>query len=247
MELKEKILDTGTVKINHQPTRDRDPATGKDSCIEQAFTNRPDRISSHETISPTFSDNYLVIINRNSNRMEGQRQFRKARSFRNFDKSKFANDIIEHPKYLETLHKKDTEVISENIVQIMQESLDIQAPVKMTQVKQKLEKLSTESREQIAIRDTTHKMAKETGKIEDLRNFRIQRNLTNKIVGKERFERKVAKFNKEGTTMKEKCMNAKTEVGNAKIVTPKIIIDGDSMYTKPRDIVNIFNRQFKKK
>ena len=105
LELKNNILDQGTFLINHERTRENDVEAGKVSCLDMAFTNKPQKITSHTTVYPTFSDHALIIVNRVSNRMEDKKQYRKARSYKNFNRTKLSQDILEHHLYLPNLYE----------------------------------------------------------------------------------------------------------------------------------------------
>ena len=46
-----------------------------------------------------------------------------------FNKQMYKEDILGHPLYLETLYDGDTNHVAENVIKIIQDSLDKQAPV----------------------------------------------------------------------------------------------------------------------
>ena len=183
--LKEKVLDHGNFQINSIQTRENENGEGGEACLDLAFSTDPNRISNHQIIFPTFSDHALVIINHNSNRVEMQKSFRKARTFKNFSKEKFSQDIINHNLYINNLYERDPAIISSNLQTMIQESLDIQAPVKVIQFSKRSSlKLSTEAREKLAARDTAHDQYKKSGHLEDLRHFKHLRNEANRMITK---------------------------------------------------------------
>ena len=246
--IKTSVLDNGNFVINHERTRESETGMDKPTCLDMAITTHPTKISSHQTHYPTFSDHALIVINRNSSRMEGEQIYRKARSFKNFNREKFSQDIMDHELYIQNLYEGDTNQIAQNLTTIIQDSLDSQAPIQVIQISKKSqEKLSVEAREMLATRDNAHATYKTTGNIDDLRNFRNLRNTTNRFISKERYQRKYRQFNQENMTAKERWTNAKNETGQSKHVTPKVMIDKDKCHTKLPDIANSMNRQFLQK
>ena len=246
--IKSDILDNGNFQINSETTRENENGCPGPACLDVGFTTDPQNITSHQTVYPTFSDHALVIFNRNSHRMEGQRTYRKARSFKNFNHSQFSNDIINHFNYIPNLHEKDPELIATNLTTILQECLDYQTPVTVTLLSKKsAEKLSVESRTLLAQRDSAQQAYKKSKKPEDLLNFKILRNTANHFISKERYIRKFKNFNKNKMTDKEKWLAVKNETGQIKLKTPQMIKDRDKCYTKKFDISNSMNRQFLRK
>ena len=81
-----------------------------------------------------FSDHVMVIVNRSSCRLEAQKCYRKARNFKNFDRQKFAQDIWDHELYIQNLYEKDPQIIADNLTEILQNCLDLQAPVRTIQI-----------------------------------------------------------------------------------------------------------------
>ena len=75
---------------------------------------------------------------RSAERLDDQKKYRTARIFNNFNTTKFSNDIIEHHKYIANLYERDPNIISENLTEIIQTSLDYQAPVRTIQVNKKI-------------------------------------------------------------------------------------------------------------
>ena len=190
--LKENNLENGNDQINTERTRESENGIGGPACLDMAFTTDPARISSHQTIFPTFSDHTLVIINRNSNQLESHKSYRKARYFKDFKREKFKQDILEHHLYIENLYEREPEIINKNLTKILQDCLDIQAPIKTIQISSwAADKLSEEARELIVARDTAHEQWKNYKNPENWRKFKNMRNKTNRFISKERFTRKV--------------------------------------------------------
>ena len=150
--------------------------------------------------------------------------------------------------YIPNLHEKDPNLISENLTTIIQQCLDIQAPVATIQISKKSsEKLSQEARLKLAERDSAHFNYTQTKNPDDLRHFKNLRNSANHFISKERFSRKISKFNRDEMTAREKWALAKTETGQTKLISPQFMKEGDKFHTKKFDIAQSMNRQFLKK
>ena len=169
----------------------------------------------------------------------------KTRVYKNFSRQQFSQDILEHFDYIPNLYEKEPERIAENLTKIIQESLDKQAPIKTIQLTNKIKSsLSEEAREMISARNEAHKTYKNSGRMEDQRNFKNLRNTTNRMISKEFFFKSVKKFNKEDMSTKDKWRAAKSETGQTNHISPKLIIEKDKCYTKYNEIANSMNRQF---
>ena len=242
--LKEKILDGGTVKINSEYTRQDNPPHGRLSCLDHAYTTHPQKISSHTTDHATFSDHATVEINKAVRTIIDTKKFIRIRTMKNFNKNDYIDRIINHHKYITTLHERDTDTIANNITQIIQESATPSAPIKRIQLSS-LNKvtLSDKAREALTLRDIAQLTAKENPTLENTREYKNLKNTANRIVTKERFLRKKQAFT-EITTMKKKWEAAKTETGQMVKTSPSLILDGEKVITKPQQIAEVLNRQY---
>ena len=61
-QLQSRILAKGTVVINNRPTWNIDNPTSPGSCLDLILVNRKDKVQSHRTIFPTFSDHALLEL-----------------------------------------------------------------------------------------------------------------------------------------------------------------------------------------
>ena len=128
--LQERILDNGFTVLNSEQTREKNHPNENPSCLDLIFTNRKDKIIMHDTVSPTFSDHFLLIVKRRTKNIIIPKQFIKIRSFKNFQKSIFQENILNHHDYINNFHEKDPNLIAEGLQKIIQNSLDPIAPVK---------------------------------------------------------------------------------------------------------------------
>ena len=115
MLLKDRILDNGTYQINFERTREPENGSTKPTCLDMGFTNHKEKIMSIKTQYPTFSDHALVEFNRTSKRMEFKKTYRKARSFENFNRENFSQDLLDHYLYIPNLYEKEPKNIATNL------------------------------------------------------------------------------------------------------------------------------------
>ena len=107
-----------------------------------------------------------------------------------FDRQLYQDEIWNHQLYLQTLHEKDPDIIANNITKILQDRFDSQAPVSIIQIsKKKSEQLSTEAQDLLAQRDQAYSDFKHSGSLEHHRDFRHLRNLANRPISCERFDK----------------------------------------------------------
>ena len=164
----------------------------------------------------------------------------KSQILKKLNLNKFRQDILDHPLYIQNLYEKDLDIIADNIITMIQQCLDSQAPIKIIQISNKSkEKLSEQARLKLVERDNAHAKYKETKNLEDLRLFKNLRNSANHYISKERFNRKVTNFNREDMTTKEKWALAKRETGQTNFITPKIIMEKDKIHSKKLDIAKL--------
>ena len=244
-KLKEKILMTGTFKLNTEHTRVDHQPGGRATCLDHIYTTNPERISSHHTHQSTFSDHALLELNKKCKKFQNTKNFIKIRSMKNFDRTQYKENLKEHPLFIETLYTKDPDTIAQNITQMIQESLAEMSPVIRIQMSSKNQNpISQTARDAITERDNAHKTAKLTPTIENQRQYRHLRNTANRIIAKERFDRRKAKFQMDGVSDRDKWNLVKSDTGQKLITSPDIIIEGDRYHTKPQEIANSLNRMY---
>ena len=189
--LHDKILSKGFTVINSAQTKEKISPQDKTSCLDLIITNRKDKILMHDTISPTFSDHFLIIMKRQSKPIQVPKQFMKLRCFKNFNKTNYQDNIINHPNYINLFYENDPNTISNGIQKLIQESLDRLAPIRRIQLtKQNISQISKEAREMLAIRDSKFEEYKITKNMDIFREYKNLKNETNKKIYKERFDKK---------------------------------------------------------
>ena len=85
---------------------------------------------------------------------------------------------------------------------------------------------------------------KRTKKQEDLRFYRNLKNSANRLISREKFERKVRIFQNESESINQKWKTLKIETGQGKVTTPQILRENNIFHTKSENIANSLNRQY---
>ena len=148
--------------------------------LDVMVTNMINKIISHETGLPTFSDHSIQTLTRRTKNFHQTNRIVRTRTFKDFSRTQYQEDILNHHKYIETLYEKDVQTITANVQQIISDSLDSQAPVKLKQISAKNQtKLSEQTRTMMVLRDTAHHRSKLTKDQEDIREYRNFKNTVN--------------------------------------------------------------------
>ena len=230
--LKEKILQNGTTKINKDFTRQDNIPDRRKSCLDQIFTNKPEKMNNTKTHYSTFSDHAMVEFNKNIKKKTNTKRYIKIRSMKNFNNENSKNNILNHELYISTMYENNTDKIAENITKIIQDSAKPEAPIKKIQISSKNKQhLSNEAKESLIERDIAQKIAKDNPTPENIRNYKNLRNFSTNLIAKERYLQKREIFEKE-TSMKQKRKLAKSESGQDLQSTPTIIREGQKKFYK---------------
>lgn len=183
--LHDKILNGPTVKLNQDMTRI--PKSEQPSYLDHVYSNVPSKIILVQTLQ-SFSDHSLSLITRSSRKFNHSTKYIRRRSFKNFDITEFENQILMHPLYLSSLMEEDPSIIAEQLQTVITKSLDLQAPIKTTQILNKLKNyISEETKILLALRDTAYEISKGSGSQEARREYCSLRNQVNASLDKDKF------------------------------------------------------------
>ena len=176
--LKTKVITKGIIPINNLQTWNIDNPTSQGSCLDIIMTNQKDKVISHGTNYPTFSDHALIELVFQHREIKNTSQYIKSRDLSNYQRSVYKDNIIDNFRYIESLYEPDPHQLAANIQSIIQESLDLIAPIRVTQIKPtQRPKLSEETRTLMAMRDSAYQEYRRTN---DLNQYRLYKNLRNK-------------------------------------------------------------------
>ena len=149
---------------------------------------------------------------------------------------------------IETLYEGESNIITQNIEQIINDSLQTMSPIKIIQVKHKNKtQLSENVRFKMVERDQAYLKSKQTRNPEDIREYKNFKNLVNNQIAKEKFDRKVKSFQEEDKTLGDKWKLIKKESGQSKYTAPQMIVEGKSIQTTHSHMAASLNRQYLQK
>ena len=246
--LKDKILNNGFTLIGNQPTRTKDRPDSRPAALDLIMTNRRDKVESFEIGLSSFSDHLVQTLTRRTKKIVVTQSRIKIRSFKNYSKQQYRDNIINHFKYIESLYESDPKTITGNIQEIICDSPRETAPLKMIQVDNKNSiKLSEESRIMLARRDAALDEMKTNPSIENIRDYKFLRNETNQTIAKEKWKRKSTNLQAEALSNNDKWKVAKKLTGQKKFNSPQLIIEGAKHHMSPKDMAAGLNRLYIKK
>ena len=245
MNFKQRILDKGFKILNDQPTRTKDLVDSKPSCLDLLITNNVEKIASFKSGLSNFSDHTMQMVCRSVKNIKTNPKYIRTRSFKNFKIGDYQDNIMNHPMFIQVHYEEDPSVITASIQRIIKDSLEPMAPMRRIQVSDKNNnKMSEEVRTEIVIRDIAHEEAKRTNNLEDIRNYKNIRNNVNRLISREKYQKKVAKLQgpEMSNTLKWKVL--KQETGQMNFSSPQGISEGKNMHTSHKDMANSLNRQY---
>ena len=132
--LQERILSKGFTLLGNQPTRTPDNPLSRPAALDLMITNRLEKIENYQVGLPSFSDHLVQTLTRRTKNLQVSQNRIKLRSFKKISVQQYRENIKNHPKYIETLYEGDPQIITGNIQQIIEESINEMAPIKIIQV-----------------------------------------------------------------------------------------------------------------
>ena len=108
-----------------------------------------------------------------------------------FDQNVYRENLRNHIHFIEIMYEKQPQIIVEKLTKMIQDSLQPIAPIKRIQLTGKnISPLSKEAKDSLETRNLAQKISRENPTHENLRDYKHKRNLSNRIIAKERFLRK---------------------------------------------------------
>ena len=118
------------------------------------LSNRLEKIANHQAGLASFSDHTVQILTRNSKPIKTTQKYIRTRSFKNFNRQQYKENILNHPNYIEVLYDGDSDSITQKIQKIVNDSLQDMAPIQTIQISNKNQvRLSEEVRDKMVQRD----------------------------------------------------------------------------------------------
>jgi hypothetical protein len=126
--LQDRILTKGVTRITTKDTR---YAPGKaDSNIDHMYTNRPELITNHKIIDNGASDHRVCLFYRANSKPIAHARYSISRYYTNFSKKLFEEYIVNDPRHIESLQSEDINLVSNNLVNMITDSLQLLAPTR---------------------------------------------------------------------------------------------------------------------
>ena len=233
-----------------KPTRLTNNFTGKQAALDQAWSNKPEKITSVITHCDTFSDHKMVEINRHVKGIVNTRKYIKVRSFKNFNNAEYNDRIVNHSKFIETHYENDVQVITNNIIEIVKDALDATAPVKTIQINSKNQTKTVRTMQNWHwLREMQlERYIKQTNSQQDEMYYRQLKHKANGVIAKDRNRTKYQKFKDNiDKNNKQQWKVIKEETGQNNKQTPRMIIEDNIQHKGQKKIAQSLNVQYLKK
>ena len=104
--------------------------TRDNKILDHIYVNKLNKIKNIQVIDDSFSDHSILSLSRSMTINSVEENLLLIRNLKNIDFYKLENNIFNNSKYLDTLYEKDTNVIAENIIDIILEEYNKLAPLK---------------------------------------------------------------------------------------------------------------------
>ena len=109
--------------------------TRENKILDHIYVNKINKIKNTHVIDDSFSDHSILSVSRSMSISKVEETLLIVRNLKNIDYYKLENNIYNNKKYLETLNENDTNIIAENIIEIILEEYNKLAPSKKIKLK----------------------------------------------------------------------------------------------------------------
>ena len=181
----DRILPLGVSQMVTGATRMQrgQPQTG----LDHVYTNKPEKLSSIQTLFTGMSDHKLLKMIRYSKSFKQSPRYFKKRIFKNFKETQFKQKLSQC-KLSEVLECYDVDAATEKLVEKITKILDELAPIKTIQTRTNYAPwLSKDTKDLKKQREAAQEKAARTNNQEDWRNFT---SLRNQVTAKKREDKK---------------------------------------------------------
>ena len=190
-----------------------------------------------------MSDHSLIIINRKMKINQSEEMKVETRKFKEIDYELINSNIINNEMYERLLHEEEPNFLTDNLVRIINEELDYQAPLKKITIKEKSDKKYTqETIELIEEKNKLYREYMENKNVENKVNLKNMNNTVKREKNKEDFLNKKKKFDNILNDPKKAWGEAKKQMyGNDNQITDRII-ENQEIKIRSRNVANALNR-----
>ena len=205
-----------------------------ETCIDNIFTNS-DLIAEAKTLNLNISDHLAIFVRRKKARLVYKKVAFIGRSYRNFVKEDFQNELI-GSDWNEFYEQRDPNKCWQTMEGKIRSILDVTCPRKKFRVREVREPWVTdEILEEINDKDAYLRLAKETGKDDDWEMARRERNRVGKLVrnAKSEFVKEQQRVHRQDPKKFWRVISS--VVPNKKQVTDQISLVGKNSCTEVKD------------
>ena len=238
--LHQEIFNKGASFIPTKPTKIHHKKNY--TFIDHLITNLPNKIIQNQVIFNGSSDHLMTKFTRLSKSLISQPKFRTMRKFSEVNWYQLRSEIQYDPDLQTAETSKDPQVISSNLIKIIEKNLSNQAPLKRVQTNKKHPKfISPETRQTLNQRDSALSKSKLTNNDDDIRHYKTLRNLCHKLISKDKKKSTQEKYKKAEHNSKQLWQITKDTIGWSKNPSPNTLSHQGKTYHSPKAIADIIN------
>ena len=226
--LSKSILQEGYIVANSSPTH-------QTSVIDHIFTTDIMKLINITTVETHLSDHKMVMAQRLSKQPARKPRFTTTRAYNEIDYLEMCQQINQDQRLYRAMMSNDSDFIAQQIIQTVKEQLDLRAPKRRIQVRNKTIPSSLETKNLITQRNTSWNEY-QTNKTQD--NYRGYKNLKNQVK-KSLVEDK--KKMEDAVSSKDQWKEAKMLVGWTSYAGPQLLIKNGKPITSPPEMANTLN------
>ena len=238
----DRIFPFGFVQLVTVPTRfwpGQQP-----SGLDHWYTNKPGKISTIQVVNQGGTDHRLIFGVRYSKSIIDRPKITKKRSYKKFNPNEFLTRI-RSISWLDLYLCEDLEAATDIFTKKVTEILDEMAPIKCYQIRKNYAPwLEPDLKKSMVDRDEAQKVAQESNKNEDWKQFRKLRNsVNNKLKGaKTRWQKK--KLAEYSSDSRSTWKHVRSWLGWSSGGPPSRLLEKGSLTSKPSEMARIMNSFF---
>ena len=239
-DLNDLIFNKGAAIIKTAPTKiyDDKPNTFIDHCI----SSHPKKIINHKILEGSFSDHLIIKFIISNKKIIHSPRFRMSRDFGKMDWEKVKEDLANDNRIQLSQGSHEVNTICENLIAVINDSMDAQQPCKRIQVNKKYPAFASKvTRETIEDRNKAMTIMKTTGSQDDIREYRTLRNRCHKLIRQDKEEYLTKKFKDAENNSKQQWKTTKDQLGWTKNLSPTVITRDGKTLNDPTSIANAIN------
>ena len=241
--LHQKILNQVTHKMETGITWKSRDKPGES--LDFVFTNYPSKLDRIRTHPTGESDHSIIITTKITKKVVHKPRYYVCRDFSKFDKETFDNLITNDIRYNIATTNDDPDVATDNLQQLIIDKLDLLAPLKKTQIKNKATSFSSEQTKEIQTkRNEAYAQALLTSNQDTWRKYRNLRNQALNSLRNDQRDKTKKLLNTNEKSPKEIWKDTKRALKWEKSLSPRHLIHKGIVTDSPIEMSNILNNYY---